>query len=281
MNTGLIIIIIALIAIMVGIFIFICIKARVDKINHIIETTNNDLEKENKRLIAENIANENKVKKLLNDIEAYTTQLEEKKESLLRIDNDISIKNFSCQQLQEQKRQLKEDIIEMRKDAEDVAKSQQELVENAFTIYCENLEKRYNEKDAEYKELTDILLTAFDKHKAEIKAETANIQKELSDAKQAKAALIEAARREKEIRDNSSFYCIEITDEDKADIARLETVKKTLNKPRVLSMLIWQTYYQKQLKALSAQILGTKTLTGIYKITNIVTGECYIGQAVN
>jgi group I intron endonuclease len=44
-------------------------------------------------------------------------------------------------------------------------------------------------------------------------------------------------------------------------------------------MLIWQTWFQKPLKALSANILGTKTITGIYKITNIETGECYIGQA--
>lgn len=46
-------------------------------------------------------------------------------------------------------------------------------------------------------------------------------------------------------------------------------------------MLIWQTWFQKPLKALAANILGTSTVTGIYKITNIITGECYIGQAAD
>jgi group I intron endonuclease len=46
-------------------------------------------------------------------------------------------------------------------------------------------------------------------------------------------------------------------------------------------MLIWQTWFQKPLKTLSANILGTKDVTGIYKITNVLTNECYIGQAVN
>jgi group I intron endonuclease len=44
-------------------------------------------------------------------------------------------------------------------------------------------------------------------------------------------------------------------------------------------MLIWQTWFQKPLKALSANVLGTKVVTGIYKITNRQTGECYVGQA--
>ena len=74
---------------------------------------------------------------------------------------------------------------------------------------------------------------------------------------------------------------ITISDTDKADIRRLEDVKITLSKPRILSMLIWTTYFSKQLKALAASILGTEKVCGIYKITNIETDECYIGQAVD
>ena len=46
-------------------------------------------------------------------------------------------------------------------------------------------------------------------------------------------------------------------------------------------MLVWQYYFQKPLKSLWANILGGKEVTGIYKITNQVTSEVYIGQAVN
>ena len=54
-----------------------------------------------------------------------------------------------------------------------------------------------------------------------------------------------------------------------------------LAKPRILSMLIWQTYWQPLAKVRFPVILKDKTKMGIYKITNIETNECYIGQAVD
>ena len=61
----------------------------------------------------------------------------------------------------------------------------------------------------------------------------------------------------------------------------MERVKGQLNKPRILSMLIWKTYWQKQMTELCNNVLGTNAVTGIYKITNQITDECYIGQAAN
>ena len=46
-------------------------------------------------------------------------------------------------------------------------------------------------------------------------------------------------------------------------------------------MLIWSTYFQKDMTALCNRILGTDTVTGIYKITNQENGKCYIGQSVD
>ena len=46
-------------------------------------------------------------------------------------------------------------------------------------------------------------------------------------------------------------------------------------------MLIWSTFYQKPMTTLCNNILGTTAVTGIYKITNLETNQCYIGQAIN
>ena len=54
-----------------------------------------------------------------------------------------------------------------------------------------------------------------------------------------------------------------------------------LAKPRILSMLIWQTYWQPLAKKQFPLILQDKTKCGIYKITNQLTDESYIGQSVN
>ena len=47
-------------------------------------------------------------------------------------------------------------------------------------------------------------------------------------------------------------------------------------------MLIWQTYWQPLAKKQFPLILkSTEIKTGIYKITNLSTGDCYIGQAID
>lgn len=47
-------------------------------------------------------------------------------------------------------------------------------------------------------------------------------------------------------------------------------------------MLIWQTYWQPLAKTQFPIILGSAAVkTGIYKITNVITNECYIGQALD
>ena len=46
-------------------------------------------------------------------------------------------------------------------------------------------------------------------------------------------------------------------------------------------MLIWQTYWQPIAKKQFPIIIQSKTKTGIYKITNLQTNQCYIGQAID
>lgn len=54
-----------------------------------------------------------------------------------------------------------------------------------------------------------------------------------------------------------------------------------LNTPEVLYKTIWKVYYEKPYTDLVGRVLGTKPITGIYKITNIHNGKSYVGQAVN
>ena len=168
----------------------------------------------------------------------------------------------------------------LRQIDETISNSKQRSQE-AFESYCDILDSAYKNTEEEYNELEDSLREAYAIAQEKLLAETSEIQRELDKIKATRTAAIEAQIREKKIKEQSSFYCLKISDADIADIQKLENIKKTLNKPRILSMLIWQTWFQKPLKALAANILGTSTVTGIYKITNIITGECYIGQAAD
>ena len=159
--------------------------------------------------------------------------------------------------------------------------NQQEMSSNAFKNYCDILEKRYKEVEEEHDMEIEALNTAYSNLQLKLLREADEVRLDLDKIKATRAAVIEAARREKDIESNLTFYCLDISDADKSDIAKLEALKPSLNKPRVLSMLIWQTWFQKPLKALSANVVGATDATGIYKITNIKTKECYIGQAIH
>lgn len=159
--------------------------------------------------------------------------------------------------------------------------NQQEMSSNAFKNYCDILEKKYKEVEEEHDMEIEALNTAYSNLQLKLLREADEVRSDLDKIKATRAAAIEAARREKDIENNLTFYCLDISDADKRDIAKLEALKPSLNKPRVLSMLIWQTWFQKPLKALSANVVGVTDVTGIYKITNIKTKECYIGQAIH
>lgn len=150
---------------------------------------------------------------------------------------------------------LRQNIVEEQTSEE--AKLQQELTNLKFEL--DNTNKLYDQAFHRYQEL-------------EIQSDAIQAQME---------ARVAALQREQKIKENLSDYCLQVSNADLQDIETLEKIKSKLNKPRILCMLIWQTYFQKQLTALSSKILGNKVVCGIYKITNQLNNQCYIGQSVN
>jgi len=159
--------------------------------------------------------------------------------------------------------------------------NQKKMSQRAFENYCEFLLQSYDNAEKDYNDNIDSLKKSLEAIKLENKEEIDKITAELDKTKATRAAVIQAQLREKEIKEKLSFYCLKVNDTDLQDIKALERVKGQLNKPRILSMLIWKTYWQKQMTELCNNVLGTNAVTGIYKITNQITDECYIGQAAN
>ena len=219
------------------------------KVDTAASNANKKIYEETERLKAEYELYKTTNETILSENNKLTTQIEEGKKHLSTIQNAID--------------------------------NQQEMSSNAFKNYCDILEKRYKEVEEEHDMEVEALNTAYSNLQLKLLREADEVRSDLDKIKATRTAAIEAARREKDIESNLTFYCLDISDADKTDIAKLEALKPSLNKPRVLSMLIWQTWFQKPLKALSANVVGATDVTGIYKITNIKTKECYIGQAMH
>lgn len=77
------------------------------------------------------------------------------------------------------------------------------------------------------------------------------------------------------------FYTIQLPDEYKDDIEfLLTTVAAKVQHPDIISKLVWAEYVKPNLDDTFKRI-EIKAEPGIYKITNINTGKCYIGKSTN
>ena len=218
-----------------------------------ITTINNDIQNENKELELQNIILKEQTKRLNKDIENSKEKLD-----------------IICEQIVVANQTLKNDYD-----------NQKELAEKAYNDYCNSLNIQQKEKEKQYNDEFQNFVLEYTAEKNVLSSELKILQKELDNLKATKAAAIEAQNKEQAIKENKEFYMLCPKTADLDDIKRLERIKPDLHNPRILSMLIWSTFFQKPMTALCNKILGINQVTGIYKITNQLNDMCYIGQAVD
>ena len=153
----------------------------------------------------------------------------------------------------------------------------------AFDQYCESLDQEYQNAEQEHDDAIDALRHSYDTLQDILMLKIKKTQEELDKISSTRAAALEAQLKEQEIKDKLSFYCPQVPEEDLKDAHTLRDIEYKLNNPRILRMLIWQSYYQKPMNQICANVLGAATAEkcGIYKITNQKTDLVYIGQAVD
>lgn len=192
--------------------------------------------------------------------QGYTTKIKEAEQRLSSIEEKIQQK----EQQFNQKYNFEEQAIQSRlKDYENLKRKTIDQQLEFFKLECNQQKSKYKQK------LSSI--------QQEVQAAAASLQT----LKQTRKAAYQSLLRQKEIKSKADDYRLVPSNIELSDIKKLEKVKMELAKPRILSMLIWQTYWQPLAKVRFPVILKDKTKMGIYKITNIETNECYIGQAVD
>ena len=94
-------------------------------------------------------------------------------------------------------------------------------------------------------------------------------------------AAIAAAKRAEEMKTKQDYYRIQLSAADIKEIELLRTVEPHLRDKEPLNKVIWKVYYEKPTTDMIGRVVGSGVHTGIYKITEIETGKCYVGQAAN
>lgn len=208
-----------------------------------------ETKKENEEMALINARLKDKNKNLANENKYYTLEIKHKSDT---------------------KDALEKDLNNIRANIRISIDQNKEISQKAFEEYQKNLEESYRQIES-----------MFDIKVAGLEMDRRKAEEELEKIKATRAAALESLLKEQEVKDNKDNYRLIPSESDLADSRKLELVKKELNKPRILCMLIWQTYWQPLAKKQFPQILQAKTKCGIYKITNQITDECYIGQAVD
>jgi len=241
-----------------------------------------DNHEEEKKEYEEILSNYHKeLNKLESNKNLILGELTAQREALNRIKQDTEIQRQEKEKLNDSyKKQLEEFQIFIQ-DLENKKEENKQISKQAYSDYFSVLDNYYNQVENEFDNKIKNIEQDTDKRIQLIKDQEKEAQADLAKIFATRAAAQEALLREKEIKEQKSFYCLSINDNDLADIKVLERIKPQLTKPRILSMLIWSTYWQKPMTNLCNNVIGASVKTGIYKITNQETNECYIGQGVD
>lgn len=249
------------------------------KNNILIERENEKLKLKNNQLKEDALNLEHQREKEFYKLEQINQRLEDQKKALK-------------EQIEENKNQLQSsaenyfDILEITYQAKELEfelktkqlkdqmqyeiEKEKEECYSAFEKYVSGLDKYYQKVDRDFDNALD-----------NIKLTLKDYQDELEKIKQTYAAAREAQIRDEQIQNKMDFYKLHLSSVEQSTITLIEELKPRLPDPRVLCMLIWSTFYQKQMNALCANVLGPNAVCGIYKITNQKNGLCYIGQSVD
>ena len=197
---------------------------------------------------------------------------------------------------EQQKLGLEAQMTTLKYSIDELTSSQKDAIRAAFESYCDALDFKYIEKEREFDEDIENLDKLYDRHQESFLQQMARneqelnrqreecerdldvIRSELAKIKSSRAAAIEAQLREQEIKDQATFYTLQLNEADRRDVAYLKSIEFNLREARPLRMLIWSTFYRDKLNDLAARV-GAIGACGIYKLTHIESGISYIGQA--
>lgn len=169
---------------------------------------------------------------------------------------------------------------EKQKYDDNIEKEKNKLFEQ-LKIYKQNAQYASDEYSSTLEQQYQKVEQSYDTKVKKLEQELQDAENRLEELRNSLSAGVKAQLREREKEENIQFYKLSISPIDLEDIVKLNTLKIALHQPVILSKLIWTQYFQKQTTEMCNRILGTKKICGIYKITNLKTQQCYIGQSVD
>ncbi len=175
--------------------------------------------------------------------------------------NTLKEQNSILDNVQETLRQLQE---EAKNRAEETYQVRLKEIE-------ERISARKNELIEDYESQSASLVLKIDREKQKLK-----------DLEDKQLAYIQAQKRQEEITAKQDYYRLVIDDLDLNDIKLLREIQSRFSKKDSIDKLIWEIYFKPAYDILTSHLFKDKSkVCGIYKMTDLITGQSYIGQSVD
>lgn len=163
---------------------------------------------------------------------------------------------------------------ELREEREAFSnKNQKEMQENLkqyeknMQMSKERLEKEFNQEKSRIDQANHELQSAAKMLEDKLMNEQNSINKLIADMLK--------------MRGHENLGRIIIGEIDLKEISEINSVIKYFRNPTVIKKAIFEAYYRNPVREMINLITGGERISGIYKITNVLTDQCYIGQSVN
>lgn len=210
--------------------------------------------------------------------------LEEKQKIIEKLESLKNAEDEYDAQLKDKETQLQH-LVEIINNKKEIQNTQLELLQEQMSAAADKLGKEFQESRDQYeKEFLQAQQETINGYKEQIQVWNNLLTVTKSELEKYRK-LVECAvlenKRTEEKKEKENFYRLQLAVEDLEEISKLREVSKYLRDKEPLNKVIWKVYYENPYTDLIGRVLGKQVHTGIYKITNLTNGMCYVGQAVN
>lgn len=206
-------------------------------------------------------------------------------ESKLWIEKEIQQLQTETSVLKTEKNSVIEQITTLNNSMSAMEKQAQEAADLFYQTKMqtaqENLERSLEIEAQKYQENVQNFEVQYNETVAGLMEQYKLLEGNVAAMRAMNDAAVAAAKRAEEMKTQQDYYRIQMSAADLHEIELLRQVEPYLRDKEPLNKVIWKCYYEKPTTDLIGRVIGAGVHTGIYKITEIASGKCYVGQAAN
>ena len=206
-----------------------------------------------------------------------------------QLEEELKLKEQSVEKANEIISNQQQHIREIKTTQEELINSEKEKINRILSEYKENQEQLVELKlEQSLKDKQKELASKFNEEETNIlikinklQQDLLTYQEEVEEWQKKRDAINEEIVRARAMNEQQDFYRICLPQETFEDVEIFNSIRMKLHNRQALDKMLYDNYISKPTKEMIKRVLNGKDPSGIYKVTNIQTKECYIGKSVN